>query len=72
MNLIIYNTSSASVDLSNRNADMSIGMVKIITADENVSLTKLIDGRVLSKVNINQIVIPYITNTKANSIQAQN
>ena len=39
MNLIIYNTSSASVDLSNRNADMSIGMVKIITADENVSLT---------------------------------
>ena len=72
MNLIIYNTSSASVDLSNRNADMSIGMVKIITADENVSLTKLIDGRVLSKVNINQIVIPYITNTTANSIQAQN
>lgn len=72
MNLIIYNTSSASVDLSNRNADMSIGMVKIITADENVSLTKLIDGRVLSKVNINQIVIPYITNTIANSIQAQN
>lgn len=72
MNLIIYNTSSASVDLSNRNADMSIGMVKIITADENVSLTKLIDGRVLSKVNINQIVIPYITNTAANSIQAQN
>ena len=72
MNLFIYNTSSASVDLSNRNADMSIGMVKIITADENVSLTKLIDGRVLSKVNINQIVIPYITNTAANSIQAQN
>ena len=72
MNLIIYNTSSASVDLSNRNADMSIGMVKIITADENVSLTKLIDGRVLSKININQIVIPYITNTTANSIQAQN
>lgn len=72
MNLIIYNTSSASVDLSNRNADMSIGMVKVITADENVSLTKLIDGRVLSKVNINQIVIPYITNTTANSIQAQN
>ena len=72
MNLIIYNTSSVSVDLSNRNANMSIGMVKVIAADENVSLTKLIDGRVLSKVNINQIVIPYITNTTANSIQAQN
>lgn len=68
MNLIIYNTSLASADLSNRINDMSIGMVKVITADENVSLTKLIDGRVLNKVNINQIVVPYITN----SSQAQN
>ena len=68
MNLIIYNTSLASADLSNRINDMSIGMVKVIAADENVSLTKLIDGRVLNKVNINQIVVPYITN----SSQAQN
>ena len=38
-------------------------MIKVITADENVSLAKLIDGRLLNKVNLNQIVMPYITNT---------
>ena len=72
MNLLIYNTTTATTDLSNRSADMSIGMVKVITADENVSLTKLIDGRALNRININQIVIPYITNTAVNSVQAQN
>lgn len=72
MNLLIYNTTTATTDLSNRSADMSIGMVKVITADENVSLTKLIDGRALSRINLNQIVIPYITNTSVNSVQAQN
>ena len=72
MNLIIYNTTVATTDLSNRSADMSIGMVKVITADENVSLTKLIDGRALNRINLNQIVIPYITNTAINSVQAQN
>ena len=72
MNLLIYNTTTATTDLSNRSADMSIGMVKVITADENVSLTKLIDGRALNRINLNQIVIPYITNTAVNSVQAQN
>ena len=72
MNLLIYNTTTATTDLSNRSADMSIGMVKVITADENVSLTKLIDGRALNRINLNQIVIPYITNTAVNSAQAQN
>lgn len=72
MNLLIYNTTTATTDLSNRSADMSIGMVKVITADENVSLTKLIDGRALSRINLNQIVIPYITNTSVNSVQVQN
>lgn len=72
MNLLIYNTTTVTTDLSNRSADMSIGMAKIITADENVSLTKLIDGRALSRINLNQIVIPYITNTSVNSVQAQN
>ena len=72
MNLLIYNTTTATTDLSNRSADMSIGMVKVITADENVSLTKLIDGRALNRINLNQIVIPYITNTAINSVQAQN
>ena len=72
MNLLIYNTTAATTDLSNRSADMSIGMVKVITADENVSLTKLIDGRALNRINLNQIVIPYITNTAVNSVQAQN
>lgn len=72
MNLLIYNTTTATTDLSNRSADMSIGMVKVITVDENVSLTKLIDGRALSRINLNQIVIPYITNTSVNSVQAQN
>ena len=72
MNLLIYNTTTVTTDLSNRSADMSIGMVKIITADENVSLTKLIDGRALSRINLNQIVIPYITNTSVNSVQVQN
>ena len=71
MNLLIYNTTTATTDLSNR-SDMSIGMVKVITADENVSLTKLIDGRALNRININQIVIPYITNTSVNSTQVQN
>ena len=72
MNLLIYNTTTATTDLSNRSADMSIGMVKVITADENVSLTKLIDGRALNRINLNQIVIPYITNTSVNSAQVQN
>ena len=72
MNLLIYNTTTATTDLSNRSADMSIGMVKVITADENVSLTKLIDGRALSRINLNQIVIPYITNASVNSVQVQN
>ena len=72
MNLLIYNTTTATTDLSNRSADMSIGMVKVITADENVSLTKLIDGRALSRINLNQIVIPYITNNSVNSVQVQN
>ena len=72
MNLLIYNTTTATTDLSNRSSDMSIGMVKVITADENVSLTKLIDGRALSRINLNQIVIPYITNTSVNSVQVQN
>ena len=71
MNLLIYDTTTATTDLSNR-SDMSIGMVKVITADENVSLTKLIDGRALNRININQIVIPYITNTSVNSAQVQN
>ena len=71
MNLLIYNTTTATTDLSNR-SDMSIGIVKVITADENVSLTKLIDGRALNRININQIVIPYITNTSVNSAQVQN
>ena len=71
MNLLIYDTTMATTDLSNR-SDMSIGIVKVITADENVSLTKLIDGRALNRININQIVIPYITNTSVNSAQVQN
>lgn len=72
MNMLIYNTTAATTDLSNRSADMSIGMVKVITADENVSLTKLIDGRALNRININQIVVPYITNTAVNSVQGVN
>ncbi|WP_295158117.1 hypothetical protein [uncultured Brachyspira sp.] len=65
MNLLIYNTSSARTDLPSRGYNSAIGMLKIITADENVSLAKLIDGRLLNKVNLNQIVMPYITNSSA-------
>ncbi len=63
MNLIIYDTTSPRTDLASRGYNSAIGMLKIITADENVSLAKLIDGRLLNKVNLNQIVMPYITNT---------
>lgn len=63
MNLIIYDTTTPRTDLALRGYNSAIGMVKIITADENVSLAKLIDGRLLNKINLNQIVMPYITNT---------
>ena len=62
MNMIVYNTTSPRTDLATKGYNSSIGMVKIITADENVSLAKLIDGRLLKSVNINQIVMPFITN----------
>ena len=63
MNLILYDTSTPRADLSTRGYNSAVGMIKVITADENVSLAKLIDGRLLNKVNLNQIVMPYITNT---------
>ncbi|WP_300367915.1 lipopolysaccharide assembly protein LapB [Brachyspira sp.] len=67
MNLLIYDTVSAATDLASIGYNSAIGMLKVITADENVSLAKLIDGRLLNKVNLNQIVMPYITNTAAQS-----
>lgn len=63
MNLLLYDTTAPRTDLASRGYNSAIGMIKIITADENVSLAKLIDGRLLNKVNLNQIVMPYITNT---------
>ena len=72
MNLIVYDTTSPRTDLATRGYNSAIGMIKIITADENVSLAKLIDGRVLNKINLNQIVMPYITNTAAQTTNTNN
>lgn len=72
MNLIVYNTTTPRTDLSTRGYNSAIGMIKIITADENVSLGKLIDGRVLNKINLNQIVMPYITNTASQTTNTNN
>ena len=71
MNMLVYNTTEARTDLATRGYNSSIGMIKIITADENVSLAKLIDGRLLNKINLNQIVMPYITNTSVKSTNMQ-
>ena len=65
MNLIIYNTTTPRTDLATKGYNSAIGMIKVITADENVSLAKLIDGRLLNTINLNQIVMPYITNRSA-------
>ena len=62
MNLLIYNTTTPRIDLISRGYNNVVGMIKIITTDENVSLGKLIDGRFLNNINLNQIVIPYLTN----------
>ncbi len=67
MNMLLYDTAEARIDLASRGYNGVIGMIKIITTDENVSLAKLIDGRLLNKVNLNQIVMPYITNTMQNT-----
>ena len=69
--MLVYNTTEPRTDLAARGYNSSIGMIKIITADENVSLAKLIDGRLLNKINLNQIVMPYITNTSAQSTNMQ-
>lgn len=66
MNLIIHNTIYANLS-NNGNA---IGMAKVITADENVSLVKLIDGRALRGVNINQIAVPYISNSQSANLSS--
>lgn len=71
MNMLVYNTTEPRTDLATRGYNSSIGMIKIITADENVSLAKLIDGRLLNKINLNQIVMPYITNTSVQSTNMQ-
>ena len=69
MNMMIYNTTKAELNMTNAE---SIGMAKVITVDENVSLIKLIDNRALSKLNINQITVPYVTNTVNTNIAAVN
>lgn len=66
MNFAVYNFTKANYDINTKsiaanNNDM-IGMIKIITVDENVSLGKLVDSRALNYLKVNQVVAPFYTN----------
>lgn len=59
----IYDTTTPSTELLDKaNIIDTIAMAKVINADENVSLIKLLDSRFLNRVSINNIVMPVYTN----------
>lgn len=70
MNFAVYNFSKAYYDINTKSINASgaevIGMIKIVTADENVSLGKLVDSRALNYIKVNQVVVPFTVNTAKN------
>lgn len=65
MTFAIYNKYSADYNIDTRSIDMKdtdiTALMKIISVDENVSLGKLIDGRRLKDIRLNNVVVPYNT-----------
>ncbi len=63
MSFAIYNTDKAEYDIYTRSINKKptdiIAILKIVATDENVSLGKLIDGRELKNVRLNNVVVPY-------------
>ena len=63
MTFAIYNTDKAEYDIYTRSINKKstdiIAILKIVATDENVSLGKLIDGRELKNVRLNNVVVPY-------------
>ena len=63
MTFAIYDTDKAEYDIYMRSINKKttdiIAILKIVATDENVSLGKLVDGRELKNVRLNNVVVPY-------------
>lgn len=66
MSFAIYNTDKAEYNIYTRSINQKatdiIAIMKIVAVDENVSLGKLIDGRGMRNVRLNNVVVPYNIN----------